>query len=49
MPQIIEDSPMSAGRIEAGASDVALVDARKTRPVLEHIDNKWSVLILNVL
>jgi len=52
MPRIIEDSPTSAGaidRIEAGVSDVALVDARKTRPVLEHIANKWSVLILTVL
>ncbi|WP_219211965.1 winged helix-turn-helix transcriptional regulator [Variovorax boronicumulans] len=30
-------------------ADVALIDARKTRPILEHIANKWSVLILTVL
>jgi DNA-binding HxlR family transcriptional regulator len=29
--------------------DEALIDARKTRPILEHIANKWSVLILTVL
>ncbi|MBB4226929.1 winged helix-turn-helix transcriptional regulator [Rhizobium mongolense] len=27
----------------------ALIDARKTRPILENIANKWSVLILTVL
>ena len=27
----------------------ALIDARRTRPILEHIANKWSVLILTVL
>ena len=27
----------------------ALIDARATRPILEHIANKWSVLILTVL
>lgn len=32
-----------------GVADVALIDARKTRPILEHIANKWSVLILTVL
>ncbi len=34
---------------EAGAMDEALIDARSTRPILEHIANKWSVLILTVL
>lgn len=29
--------------------DAALIDARRTRPVLEHVANKWSVLILTVL
>ena len=29
--------------------DEALIDARRTRPILEHIANKWSVLILTVL
>ncbi|NDV89246.1 transcriptional regulator [Aurantimonas aggregata] len=32
-----------------GATDEALIDARATRPILEHIANKWSVLILTVL
>ncbi len=31
------------------ATDEALIDARTTRPILEHIANKWSVLILTVL
>ena len=31
------------------ATDDALIDARRTRPILEHIANKWSVLILTVL
>jgi DNA-binding HxlR family transcriptional regulator len=31
------------------ATDEALIDARRTRPILEHIANKWSVLILTVL
>lgn len=31
------------------ATDGALVDARRTRPILEHVANKWSVLILTVL
>ncbi|WP_203566241.1 winged helix-turn-helix transcriptional regulator [Aurantimonas aggregata] len=26
-----------------------MIDARATRPILEHIANKWSVLILTVL
>ena len=29
--------------------DEALIDARATRPVLEQIANKWTVLILTVL
>ncbi|WP_127752257.1 MULTISPECIES: helix-turn-helix domain-containing protein [unclassified Devosia] len=31
------------------APDEALIDARTTRPILEQIANKWSVLILTVL
>ncbi|MDM0087203.1 MULTISPECIES: helix-turn-helix domain-containing protein [unclassified Variovorax] len=31
------------------AADEALINARQTRPILEHIANKWSVLILTVL
>lgn len=30
-------------------ADETLIDARRTRPILEHIANKWSVLILTVL
>lgn len=29
--------------------DEALVDARRARPVLEQVGNKWSILILSVL
>ena len=29
--------------------DEALIDARRTRPILEQIGNKWSILILTVL
>ena len=36
-------------RTARDATDEALIDARRTRPVLEHIANKWSVLILTVL
>ena len=31
------------------AATETLIDARATRPILEHIANKWSVLILTVL
>ena len=30
-------------------ADETRIDARATRPILEHIANKWSVLILTVL
>lgn len=39
-------------RTRAATKDLvgeALIDARTTRPVLEHIANKWTVLILTVL
>ncbi len=29
--------------------DEALIDARRARPVLEQVGNKWSILILSVL
>ncbi|MDP8920527.1 MAG: helix-turn-helix transcriptional regulator, partial [Pseudomonadota bacterium] len=29
--------------------DEALIDVQRTRPILDHIANKWSVLILTVL
>ena len=38
-----------ARRAARDVDDAALVDARTTRPILEHIANKWSVLILTVL
>ena len=34
---------------EKGLTDEALIDAQRTRPILEQIANKWSVLILTVL
>lgn len=40
---IEEDTALS------GSADDALIDAHKTRPILEHVANKWSVLILTVL
>ncbi len=39
----------TAGRKGKGIADEALSDARRTRLILEHIANKWSVLILTVL
>jgi DNA-binding HxlR family transcriptional regulator len=38
-----------ARRTGKTVSDEALIDAQRTRPILEHIANKWSVLILTVL
>lgn len=38
-----------ARRTEKGSADEALVDAQRTRPILEQVANKWSVLILTVL
>ncbi|ARP82333.1 transcriptional regulator [Bordetella genomosp. 8] len=35
--------------MEHCVEDEALIDAQRTRPILEHIANKWSVLILTVL
>lgn len=35
--------------MDCPADGAALVDARRTRPILEHVANKWSVLILTVL
>ena len=39
----------TARQSEKGVADEALIDAQRTRPILEHIANKWSVLILTVL
>lgn len=36
-------------RAKRTPTDEALIDARRVKPVLEHIVNKWSVLILTVL
>jgi DNA-binding HxlR family transcriptional regulator len=51
MPDTIMAPPKARGglRTGKGVSDEALIDARRTRPILEHIANKWSVLILTVL
>ena len=52
MPEIAQDTGTgrrARRRAERDATDEALVDARRTRPILEHIANKWSVLILTVL
>jgi DNA-binding HxlR family transcriptional regulator len=40
------DAPACAVTVNG---EEALIDARSTRPILEHIANKWSVLILTVL
>ena len=51
MPPAIH-AAAKAGPLRRPGSDIvddALVDARTTRPILEHIANKWSVLILTVL
>src|ERR1700760_4144437 len=48
----IEKSPIEKRmeqRAGNGVTDEALIDAQRTRPILEHIANKWSVLILTVL
>lgn len=52
MPQTTTASRRPAKRQHAASGDPvqeALIDARATRPILEHIANKWSVLILTVL
>jgi DNA-binding HxlR family transcriptional regulator len=41
--------PRGNGVKSASALGEALIDARATRPILEHIANKWTVLILTVL
>jgi DNA-binding HxlR family transcriptional regulator len=48
----IEKSPIEGRRARRAGNrvtDEALIDAQRTRPILEHIANKWSVLILTVL
>jgi DNA-binding HxlR family transcriptional regulator len=39
----------AAGRTAKAVTDEALIDAQSTRPILEQVANKWSVLILTVL
>lgn len=39
----------SSGRSVKRVIDEALIDVKATRPILEQIANKWSVLILTVL
>ncbi len=52
MRQTIEEPPVEAGTASPPGRDnvdEALIDAQKTRPILEQIASKWSVLILTVL
>ncbi len=52
MPELVQDGGTGRRgprRAVRDATDEALIDARRTRPILEHIANKWSVLILTVL
>jgi DNA-binding HxlR family transcriptional regulator len=51
MSAVIEDLPVkvSLPRRPKPVSVEALLDVQKSRPVLEQIANKWSVLILTVL
>jgi DNA-binding HxlR family transcriptional regulator len=46
---MVEDLPAKSQRSVKRVIDEALIDARSTRPILEEIGNKWSVLILTVL
>lgn len=52
MSETIDDLPANtrpAGRSVKRVIDEALIDVKATRPILEQIANKWSVLILTVL
>lgn len=49
MSDMVEDLPANSQRSVKRVIDEALIDARSTRPILEEIGNKWSVLILTVL
>ncbi|WP_276122113.1 winged helix-turn-helix transcriptional regulator [Pararhizobium qamdonense] len=51
MSAVIEDLPVKVRlpRRPKAVSIEALLDVQKSRPVLEQIANKWSVLILTVL
>jgi DNA-binding HxlR family transcriptional regulator len=49
---MIEEEPTQvrlAGRSTKRMIDDALIDVKRTRPILEQIGNKWSILILAVL
>ncbi|XKM42973.1 winged helix-turn-helix transcriptional regulator (plasmid) [Rhizobium ruizarguesonis] len=43
------DKEQPLGRSAKRIIDEALIDARKAKPILEQIGNKWSILILTVL
>ncbi len=52
MPHTIGQPTIEARNLRRkgkSVADEALIDARMTRPILEQIANKWSVLILTVL
>ena len=52
MPATIGEPPLethAARRKGKAVGDEALIDVLRTRPILEQIANKWSVLILTVL
>ena len=52
MSDIREDLEATARPVRPSIKKVmddALIDARRTRPILEQIGNKWSILILTVL
>jgi DNA-binding HxlR family transcriptional regulator len=49
MPEMTEGLQAGPRRSVKRVMDEALIDARSTRPILEEIGNKWSVLILTVL
>ena len=48
-PMAVRPKARSTLRTTTNAIDDALIDARGTRPILDQIASKWSVLILTVL
>jgi len=52
VPSSIDTRTATAGRTQKSTKkliDEAMIDARRARPVLEQVANKWSLLILSVL
>jgi DNA-binding HxlR family transcriptional regulator len=52
MPPTAQEPRVAAPTVRRtgkGIADEALIDVLRTRPILEQIANKWSVLILTVL